>query len=515
VSTQPASPGGPYAVIDVGAHSVRLQVSQLRPDGSIELLDSAERPVPLGEDVFRRGAISIRNMRLVSGILRDFSRLMTETRVQRVRAFATSAVREAENRDFFLDNVAHESHIRLEVLSAAEEIRLVFLAIEEALGGRFDFKQRNAVICLVGTGATQLCFTENGLLTHAETARLGTIRVVEQLAEPVSPARLRQFIDPFIGAVVSGVARISDPGRPRLFLALGSAVRALVSLNHIPEDANAAVLSRRRFRQTFETVAGVPPAQLAVRFHLSDTIAQSLEPCCNMLDHVFDITETDRMIIPLISTRDAVVRDLVRIEQGAPDAFEPHIRSATRHLAQKFSADMAHAETVAAFALRLFDVLGSLHGLSARDRLLLEVAAILHDVGLFISNRTHHKHSFYLVRSSELPGISPEEQELVAVVVRYHRRAMPAARHPEYMAFPLQDRLRIARLAAILRVADALDRRHQQRFPRIEVELHGEDELILAVHGSLDLTLENWGLRRKADLFEQVFGRRVNLVTKR
>ncbi len=506
---------GPFAVIDVGAHSVRLQISQLRADGSLELLESPEYPVPLGEDVFRRGAISIRNMRRVGGTLSDFARLITEMQVQEVRAFATSAVREAENRDFFLDNVIRESGIQLEVLSAPEEIRLVFLAIEEALGGRFGFRRGNAVICLVGTGSTQLCFTENGLLTHAETARLGTIRMVEQLAEPVSPARLRQFIDPFIGAVVSGVARISDPGRPRLFLALGSAVRALVSLNGVPEDGNAAVLSRKQFRQTFETVAGIPPAELAVRFHLSDTVAQGLGPCCNMLDHVFDIAETDRMIIPLISTRDAVIRDLIRIKQGAPDAFEPHIRSATRHLAQKFSADMAHAETVARFALRLFDVLDALHGLSARDRLLLETAAILHDVGLFISNRAHHKHSFYLVRSSELPGISPEEQELVAVVVRYHRRAIPSMRHPEYMAFPMRDRVRIARLAAILRVADALDRRHQQRFPRIEVALHGEDELTLAVHGSLDLTLESWGLRRKANLFEEVFGRKVNLVTRR
>jgi len=390
----------PMAVIDVGAHSVRLQISQLAPSGSIELLESAEQSVPLGEDVFRKGAISIRNMRRVSGILRDFNQLICETGVSKVRAFATSAVREAENRDFFLDNVARVSDIQLEVLSAPEEIRLVFLAIEEALADRFDFSRCNSVICVVGTGTTQLCFTENGLLTHAETARLGTIRVVEQLAEPVSPVRLRQFIDPFIGAMVSGVARVSDQEGTRLFLALGSAVRGLILLSGKTWKDNVAILTRKEFRQTFERIAGTPPAELARQFRIADTVAQGLEPCCNMLDHVFDITETDRVIVPLISTRDAVIRDLLRAERGEPDAFEPHVRLAARHLAEKYSADMAHAETVAALSLQLFDELQSIHDLSGRDRLLLEVAAILHDVGLFISSRAHHKHSFYLVQAS-------------------------------------------------------------------------------------------------------------------
>ncbi len=510
------SPVEPFAAIDVGAHSVRLGISLPLQNGSLQLFDQCEVMAPLGEDVFRTGEISPENTRLVGEILADYAQVIREHGIspEHYRAFATSAVREALNRDIFLHRVRELSGIRLEVLPETEEIRLVFLALADTLGTRYRFNQNNAVICVVGTGSTELCFTENGLLTHAEAARLGTLRVVEQLAEPVSAARLRQIIDPFIGAVVNGVARVSYPGRPNLFIAMGAASRALVKIGGYRFRNGIATIRRTDFDRIFSQIAGTPAGRLAEKYGLPDVVGLSIEPCCNMLNHLFELTQLNRMIVAAVTTREAVIRELVRRKNApdnAPDPFTPHLIAASRHLAERFNVDLEHAGTVAALAVQLFDGLQPLHRLGPRDRLLLEAAGWLHDVGFFISNRAHHKHSYYLLAASEIPGVPPEEQKILATVARYHRKALPQPGHPEYAALPHEDRVRVAKLASILRVADALDRCHQSKFQELTVRALPPGQAVIEVAGSADLTLERWGLRKKADLFRRIFGRTVIL----
>jgi len=446
---------GPIAAVDVGAHSVRLYVANVRSDGSFECVDNLEVPVALGEDVFRTGQISPAKTQEVGEVLRDFARVMREHCVQRFRAFGTSAVREALNQDVFLHRVEQISGVRIEILPSSEEVRLVFCALLDRLQGPYRLDRRHAVICIVGTGSTELCFTARGLLTHAESARLGTIRMVEQLAEPVSPVRLRQFLDPFIGAVVSGVTRVASGREPDMFVALGATVRALVGIAGETFSNGVAALPRKRFQAVFDRISGRAAVEIAAEFDLPNTVAVGVEPCCHMLERLFDYTTADQLIVADTTTREAILRELAAGEVEAQRRFVRHLLSSVRHLAQRFSADMAHADTVERLASILFRELQDLHQLQERDGVLLRAAALLHDIGLFVSNRAHHKHSMYLVQSFEIPGIRPDEQRILAAVVRYHRKALPSPRHPEFASLPQADRVRVLALAALLRVADA------------------------------------------------------------
>jgi exopolyphosphatase/guanosine-5'-triphosphate,3'-diphosphate pyrophosphatase len=507
---QRALPPTQAAVIDIGAHSVRMEIVQFAADGSWQTLEELSHPIPIGRDVFRKGEILPQNINLLGGILRDFKRKMDEYQVSLCKAFATSAVREAVNRDIFINRIRHLSGIQVEVLEASEEIRLFYLAVKNALQGRQKLAGRNAVICTIGTGSTQICQVRNGHLCHAETFRLGTLRMIEELGSAgLSSRKFSDVIETFVRCLVDGIAENTDGARPELFVAVGASVRVLTALGRKVPEQGVKVISRRQLESISRRISGVPAETLAVRYHLSDTLAQSLEPCCHLLEHFFDITAADKLVVPMISTRDAIIEDLIREIAGeTEDPFAPEILAAARFLGGKYHYDAAHAACVAANAQTLFDATTALHGCDRRCRLLLQTAAILHDIGQFVNDRSHHKHSLYLIQNSQLPGISPREQGLVAAIARYHRRGKPQPAHIEYMTLTSEDRAVVAKLAALLRIADALDRSHQHRLVNPRVTL-SDDRLTIHADDAGDMTVERLVMKSKSDLFEDIFGLRV------
>ena len=501
---------GPVAVIDVGAYSARLRIVQITETVGFDILDEAVQTLPLGNDVFREGNIQPANIRLAEEIFRDFSRLMHEYGVEKYRAVGTSAVREALNRDIFLNRIQLASGIHLDVLEGASEARLIFLAVKDALRGRFAFTKGNAVIYTIGTGSSQVSVVEEGMLASADTIRLGTLRLIEELGQRMTPQKLREAVDPLVAAVLSGITRMASGVHPENVIAVGAPVRALITIGRKRVPKHCATMSRDNFRRIFAKVANMSVDELVSTYHFNDLDAAGIEPCCHMIDQLFAITGAKRMVVPMVNTRDALTEDLMREISGQPDPFIPQMIHAAGNLANRYNCDETHWRTVSRLAVNLFDLINDIHGLKPRDRVLLEIVGVLHEVGLFISNRQHHKHSFYLLKNSELPGITSEEQYLISVVSRYHRRATPKTSHTEYMTLAPDDRVRVSKLAAILRVADALDRAHQGKIRDMQAVIEDE-RVILRVLGPQDLTLERWGLSRKADMFQQVFGRKIVL----
>jgi len=501
------------AVIDIGAHSVRMEIVQFGQDGIHQVLEELSHPIPIGRDVFRRGEILPRNINLLGEILRDFRTRMDEYGVRVCKAFATSAVREAVNRDIFINRIRHLSGIHVEVLEASEEIRLFYLAVRNALRARHSLAGRNAVICIIGTGSTQICQVHQGCLRHAETYRLGTLRMIEEIGGAgLSSRKASDVIDTFVRGLVDGIAESAGGERPELFVAVGATVRVLTALGRKVPEHGVRTISRRQLEAISRRISGVPADRLAVRYRLSDTLAQSLEPCCHLLGHFFETTAAERLVVPMISTRDAIIEDLVREIAGeTEDPFAPEILAAARFLGEQYRYDAAHAANVAENALALFDATVALHGCEGRSRLLLHLTAILHDIGQFVNNRSHHKHSHYLILNSQLPGLSPREQALVAAIARYHRRGKPKPAHVEYMSLTSEDRAMVAKLAALLRIADALDRAHERRVSGPQVAFDDERLTVRAGDGAEDLTFERLVMKGKADLFEDIFGLHVVL----
>ena len=497
---------GVYGIVDIGAHAARLGIYQ-HSNGTIETLENLSIPLLLGGDVFVKGVISPANIREAARILAEFAGKMRECAVSDYSAFATSAVREAGNQDVFINRIESVSGLNLKVLQAAEEVKLTHMSVKERLEGRLKLKSRKAIVCNIGTGASQLFLSDGGLLTNMLSLNFGTLRLRE-IIEQAHTGRLsvHQAMDDFTANLVETVSRLVDgqDGADTLIVTGGNA-RSLLKISHSSRKvANFASIGKRQLKRIEERITNRSPAEIAERYGISDYYATGLEPCCLFIDNLLKHSKTDRVTVVVADTRSVVLGNLLREKAGQPDLFSEDILAAAKIIGRKYRFDLEHAAQVTRLSMRLFDLTSELHGFGSKERLLLGVAAILHDIGQFVDTRQHHKHSHYLILNSQIPGLSDRELRLAALIARYHRKALPKKNHSEYTSLPKDDQMTVSALAALLRIADALDRSHDSRIELESVEFDGKTAL-LRIASTKDVSLELLSLKRKRDLFQNHF----------
>jgi exopolyphosphatase / guanosine-5'-triphosphate,3'-diphosphate pyrophosphatase len=339
---------------------------------------------------------------------------------------------------------------------------------------------------------------------------------VEELERPMNAKQLKQAILPFVKTEAIGVlAQSSLNLKNGLMVGMGSSVRILLKLDTSLNQSNTQVpsLTKDKFDEIYAKISELSPTEIAEKYDISETLAQSIEPSCGILYHFLNVTNIDKLIIPMISTRDAIINDFINEISNIDDPFAPHLASCVKELGEKYKYDRAHAEAVAESALQIFDKTKYLHGLHNESRKLLKIAAILHDIGIFVNTRRHHKHSYYLIQNSQIPGIKESERAIVAAIARYHRRAFPKETHPEYFCLSPEAKVTVTSLAAILRIADALVFAHNSKI--IDAKLNYRKQFLeITLDSAINLILEIWTSRKKADLFKEIFGFKIRLIGK-
>ena len=501
------------AAIDIGSNSLRMVIAEVRGNGRIDVIERLQQTVHLGQDTFRRGRLTGRTMRAAIGVLRDYAKLLDLYNVERTRAVATTAVREAGNSDTFLDRVYMATGLSVEVIDTSEESRLTVSAVQQAVGGALGLRRMDVLIADVGGGSTLLTVLHKGEIAASQSFPLGSIRLQEVLSTgrelpDVSAELLRQQI----ANVVSTAEGLLPLGSIKGFVAVGGDARfAAKEVGKATSSSNLHTVSRPQLDKLVRKCHRHSADELARRYGLSFAEAETLNPALLVYQELMHVTRARRMIVPHVSMRDGLVMDLARTVTGQEDqALIKGVTQSATAIAEKYRVNLPHARAVARLSVKLFDELREEHGLSGRHRLLLRVAGLVHEVGGYVSARAHHKHSYYLVLNSEIFGLTRAEIVLVAHITRYHRRGCPKPSHVDYVSLPRESRVVISKLASLLRVADALDRSHAQQIRDFRCERQGED-LILSVPGVSDLTLERKAIAAKADLFEDVYGLRVRL----
>jgi exopolyphosphatase/guanosine-5'-triphosphate,3'-diphosphate pyrophosphatase len=501
------------ASIDIGSNAIRLVVADVMPDGSLELLEQLQQGIRLGQDSFRRGRLSGQTMRAAIGILREYRRILDTYRVHVLRAVATSAVREAANADTFLDRILMTAGLEVEVIDTSEESRLTMAGVRRQLGGEVASKRGFVLVAHVGGGSTLLTLIHQGDIVDSQSLPLGSVRLREALLTGTESALsaatlLRQQISNVLSATQSGLPL----DRVETFIAIGGDARFAARQGGKPAGPEGLLaVPRAQFDRLVRQCEKLTLDELARKFTLAFPDAETLSAALLVYQALLDATSTTQLYVSQVSMRDGLLLDLAARVTGREDeALTKGMLRSALAVARKYRVDRRHAQNVADLATKLFDSLQGEHGLTPRHRLLLRVAALLHEVGGFVSNRSHHKHSFYLVANAEIFGLSRDEHLLVGHVARYHRRAAPQPTHIEYMALPRDRRILVNKLAALLRVADALDRTHGEQVRDIQVERQGE-EFVIVPPGVPDLTLERRAIAQKGDLFEDVFGLKLRL----
>jgi len=505
-------PDRTIAVVDIGAAAIRLVVAEKPAGEPLRIIEDVERGVLLGKDTFTHGRLGVTTVEATLKALEGFRQIMDTYGVGRYRAVATSAVREAQNRDTFLDRVRLRTGLDVEVIDGSEENRLTYLAVREALRDGGPLREGAALLIEVGGGSADISFLRNGEPTHSGTYALGAIRMRQNLANwSGSREQQARLLRRHIHNVVEDIRSEMPLAEATHMIALGGDARLAAAQLGDGEaaDAGTRVVERQPFLDFCEALALEEVEALVDRFHLTQADAETLVPALLAYREVLLETAAPRVTVPDASLRAGLLLDLAGgREDGGLETLRAQVMASAAALGEKYRYDAAHARQVARLALLLFDELGPEHGLGQRDRMLLEVAALLHDVGLFVGLQGHHKHSQYVLSVSQIFGLSRDDMNVVANVARYHRRAVPQRSHLAWSSLPREARVRVNKLAAVLRVANALDADHLQKVEELRIADDG-DSLVLEVKGAGELTMERLAALHRADLLGEVFGRRV------
>jgi len=497
------------ASIDVGAHSARMLIAEVDLDsGSFEALEDLEQPVPLGSNVFQRGRISNKSIRMLCDIFENFRAKMDEYGVKLYKAIATSAVREAANSEIFIDRVRHETGLKINIFEGGDEARLDYLTVLNDVPKRFGFLSKRSLIADIGTGACQISVFDKSLLCFTETIRLGTLRVLEAMPDSVSGSGLAQFLAPVIGRAFGELEHASNKLEADTVIAMGSSVRALLSLSKRARKASDALsLPKAEFLAISRAAKGMGVEELSAKYSIRTDIAEAVTPCCLIIENLFRITGARELVIPMTSTKYALLKDFINETARDKDYFEPQVFEMVKRMAEKYRCANEHTDRVVSLSERLFEKLKTLHGLGRREQLILKIAATLHMAGLFVNNQAYHKHSYYIILNTEIAGLSHDERVIAAHVARYHRKSIPKPQHLEFMALTPQERGVVNKLSSILRLACGLaDSCDASR--RLLVKIGPESVSIKPEDGSSLLDLDN-SLIDDSEHFHYVFARKI------
>ncbi|GAC1580629.1 MAG: Ppx/GppA phosphatase family protein [Polyangiales bacterium] len=522
-----------FAAIDVGSNAVRLVVVEADSAKSVREVASLRLPVRLGRDVFLNGRLAPAALSSASEALKRFRDILDEHRVDRYRAVATSAVREAENGALLVERARRESGIEIDVIEGMEEARLVRLAII----GRLALHDRRALLIDLGGGSTELSLVDRGSLRASCSLPIGTVRLLEAFGKSEKGDRevdhdagalTREYVErqlreaaPDIAAgsfdVVVGTGGNFDT-LSTLCPAQGPMPRATVgqlsleSADQRRYDAHP-MIDIAAVRALLPRLSVLTPEERQTAFRLRPDRADVIAPAAEIIVSLANAFSIDRIIAPGVGLKEGVLDEHVEKHIDVWDyggEAAASLDSAYR-LGRRYRFDEAHGSLVCRLGADLFDQLRPLHRLGDRDRVLLSTSAVLHDVGDFIRYEGHHRHGQYLIVNSDLVGISPRERGVIGNVARYHRKAVPDVSHPNFRDLDRDDRGRVRILAAILRIADALDREHAGKVTSARAVLE-KGRMRLHLTGGRERQLEEWTVGRKSELFREVFDLSVEVA---
>jgi exopolyphosphatase / guanosine-5'-triphosphate,3'-diphosphate pyrophosphatase len=495
------------AAIDAGSNAVRLSVVRAHSAIDLEPLHDERYALRLGESVFVRHRFSEEILKKGIKAFRHFKQVMDELGVTRYRAVATSASREAQNRHAFVRRIRQKSKIRLEVISSAEESRLGREGVFAALGPESPLR----CVADLGGGSLEVSILRDHNVVQSAQLPVGTVRLMTTLgiSGPISPTQADQVRKYFRVLLESKLNPRPNLGG-ELAVALGGNAEALAELAPGPREHGLSTLELNLLRERLPDLLRRDIESRMKAFGVRRDRADVMGIAGLIFLTLGRYLNLDKLSIPRVGIREGLLREIAReaFSRKEPHRYDSSARQllvGTRAFARRLDSDRRHAEHIRELSLQLFDQLQPVHHLPAESRVLLESAALLHDVGHTVSNRGHHKHGEYLTLNGDISGLNGRDRNLVAAVVRYHnRKADPSGNHPSYGALNNSDKRLSRRLASILRIAEGLDHSHRQRVSAVHAKFQrGAVGLQLAARG--DAAEDVRDANRSAELFEHEF----------
>ncbi len=481
--------------------------------GETRILAQDREVTRLGESVFRSGEISKEALDFLCATLARMSAAYSRLEIVGIRAVATSAVRDAGNQAEFLQRAGNALGTKVEIISGPEEARLIHLGVE----ARWPRPKERTLIVDVGGGSGEIIISQGGQLVDAVSKPLGAVRLTEVFLESDPPApeelkRLEAYIEEKLNPFVKQhVTEKFD----RAVATSATAAALVCAINQIPrtkrENADRLKASAAQIQDFFKTLSASDLAGRRKMTGIGPKRAEIIVAGTAVFLGVLRLFNHRSLYYSAAGVRDGIIADLAARGVGREfSRLSREQRSLVENMAKHYGVSLRHARHVASLTQQLFEAWQPLHQLPPMTGKLLEAAAYLHDIGHFVSSTAHHKHSAYLVANSDIPSFTHKERLTIAALCRFHRKSMPQARHSHFQALDEDSKRVVTCLAPVLRIADALDRGHEQKVKAVASSMR-DGSLSLKVEAESDPDLEIWAANEAADAFREVYSKELSV----
>lgn len=519
-----------FGAIDVGSHEMELKIFELSKKDGIRQVDDIIHLVDLGTDTYIDGRISFGHVAEVKDILSDFKKKMDGYKIENYRACATSAFRDMENAELVLSQIEHETGVHIEVLANSEQRFLDYKSVASK-GEEFErVISKTAAIIDIGGGSIQISVFEKDRLVLTQNLLLGVLRIQEHLQRIGAGSRkMRALVEEMVNSQMHVFEKLYLEGRNVKNLIIvddyisevvqGSKYDFQAGMTDTPEKRRRTgeFIATTDFHRFMGSLERYSSSDLALKMGIEDDNVPLLRISAIIARCIADRLKAELLWFPCVTLCDGIVYEFAQERRylRASHDFEKDILACAEELSRRYRGSEERSDTIGRIALKIFDSTKKFHGMGKRERLLLQLAATLHDCGKYVSMTSPAQCGYNIIKSTEIIGISSIEQEIVACVVRFnHENYSFRKLMSEESALERAQCLTVARLTAILRVANALDRSHKKKFTNMQIRTLGR-EMAINVETSKDISLEKGLFGQRAEFFEEVFGIRPVIKQKK
>lgn len=488
-----------FAAIDIGSYELGMKIFEISPKNGMKEIEHIRHRIDLGSDSFATGKISYEKVEELCRVLIEFTDIMKTYKVEDYKAYATSALRETSNKRILLDQIQVKTGMKIEILSNSEQRFMDYKSVAFK-GKEFDhLLEKGTAIVDIGGGSIQISLFMKDTLVATQNLRLGVLRLLERMNHlNAKPSQYDGLIEEIVSAQLEVFKKLylKDRDIPNIIV-VDDYLSRLLKRGQI-EGTKEGYVDAEAYGHFMSAVQRKTALDICKAYDIPEEILPMLHITVVLVRQILLMMDVKLIWAPGVTLCDGIAYEYAEKNKLAviDHNFEQDIIACAQNISKRYMGSKKRSETLEKIALTIFDSMKKVHGLGKRERLLLRLAAMLHDCGKFISMMNLGECSYHIVMSTEIIGLSHTEREIVANVVKYN--------HADFDYPETVDYLTIAKLTAILRVANALDRSHKQKFKDIKTVLK-DNRLVMTVASDADITLEKGLFKERADFFEEVF----------
>ncbi|MBI4845895.1 MAG: HD domain-containing protein [Candidatus Omnitrophica bacterium] len=502
-------------VIDIGSSSIKLIIGEVH-DEKMVVLEFLKNIVPIGQDTFYKGGISQASVKQIISIIDKYKNVMKEYEVSNVKIIATTAVREARNREIFVDTISRKTGFPIEVLAVGDIVYYIDAYLSYALENKYPIHTKNVLIAELGAGSLDISIMEKGFTLLNIGLPIGTFRIRQIFSKlDGSIEESQQAIKEYIENEFAYLKRIFPTEHIDDVIILDESYFA--NLAHLlaknSTDSHFSQVKLEDIQTVISELSDKSSEEIARICKVSPEIADTVFAYIMILNGFSSLVKNKSIYVLGISLAEAVLANiLLGFKLDKKYNKTNQLSSIARFLCHKYNVDFIHAQHVVDLSVCLFNGLKEILGVNDGDLLYLILAAYLHDIGGFIHNRSHHKHSEYVINCLNLFRLTEEEMRVIACIARYHRKTTPRKTHIFYNSLSSGKQILVQKLSALLRIANALDSSHRQKVNKLKVQIGRKQDIGLIINTREKFLLEKVGVLEEKEFFEEITGSKINII---